>query len=290
MNKIKILTDSSCDIPSDLERKYNITSLSFSINLEEQTFLEKIDITNEEFLEILSKSETIPTTSQITSSRFLTSFNSIYNQGFEEIIYISINSLGSNTYNSALSARELFFEEHPNSINKFKIHIIDSKNYSLSYGYPVIESAKKALNSITSEEIIRYLEDWFSCVEVYFIPLSLKYVKKSGRISAAKAFIGEIMGLRPLISIIDGHTSVIEKVRGEKNIITSILNYAKNRMIPETPYALIYGNIKEKKEIFIKEAQKTLGQKAGIHGFAGACITCNTGPNLVGIAIKGKKR
>lgn len=290
MNKIKILTDSASDIPLELEQKYNIKVLSFPIIIDDKSCLERIDFTATEFYDILLNTPKIPTTSQITSITFLDEFNNIKNEGYNEIIYICINSGGSSTFNSALMAKKQFFEDNTNLMDEFKIHIIDSKCYTMAYGYAVVEAAKKVVEGLSSDKIISFLKNWFDKTEIYFAPYNLDFVKKSGRISAAHAFVGEIIGLRPIISFIDGQATVIEKVRGDKAIITSLLKHAKAKMDPSSDYITIKTLLEDEANELNKKAQNELnGNHVGCF-YAGAAISINAGPKFLGIAIQGKNR
>ncbi|MBR6670044.1 MAG: DegV family protein, partial [Ruminococcus sp.] len=96
---------------------------------------------------------------------------------------------------------------------KISIKVIDSNGYTGMYGYPVTEAAKKVAKGTDAESIIAYLEEWFSCITAYFVPMTLKYAKKSGRISAAAAFAGELLGLKPVIEMVNGGSIIHEKIR-----------------------------------------------------------------------------
>ena len=106
---------------------------------------------------------------------------------------------------------------------KLEIHIVDSGTYSLAYGWPTMQAAKMAKSGKSVEEILLWLEDYFSSVEIYLGCYTLEYAKKSGRISAAAAFVGDVLGLRPIIAMIGGGTKVVDKVRGEKNVAPRLL-------------------------------------------------------------------
>lgn len=288
MNKIKILTDSACDIPVELETEYDIKILPFSIAVGDDSYFEREDFTITEFYDMLAKAPKIPSTAQITQIRFFEEFEKIEQEGYQEVIYISINSKGSGTYNSSIMAKNEFEETYPNS--DFKIHIVDSKTYTAAYGYPVIEAAKKVRKGINSNEIIAYLEDWFDSVEIYFAPYTLEFVKKSGRVPVAAAFVGELMGLRPIISIIDGETKIVEKVRGDKAIIPALLKHSKNAMIPKTPYIIMKTTLENEAIEVSNQAKKSIGYDNEGSFQAGACIAINAGYKLIGIIVKGKKR
>ena len=214
MRRIKILTDSACDISAEHEETLDIRVLGFPIIVDGKDYIERETLSNEEFYEMLATSKELPVTSQISSFRFVEAYKEIFESGYAEVICVTISSTGSNTYNSALLAKDNFYDENPQAIDKFKIHVVDSLTYTAGYGYAVIEAAKKAKKGCSSDEIIAFLKDWFSCVEIYFSPYSLEQVKRSGRVSCAAAFMGELLGLRPLIQMVDGTSNTLEKIRG----------------------------------------------------------------------------
>ena len=289
MQRIKIMSDSACDISAYLEKEFSIDIMCFPIIIDGKDYIERETLTNEQFYEALSTSIEAPVTSQITSFRFLDEYKKIYNEGYKEIINITISSSGSNTYNSAVLARNTFFEENPEAKSFFKIHVVDSLSYTAGYGYVVVEAAKKARKGCSSEEIISYLKDWFSCVEIYFAPYSLEQVKRSGRVSCAAAFMGELLGLRPLIQMVDGKSHVLEKIRGNKNIIPRIAATATKNMIPQTPYIIIKGNVDEHAIELEKEMIKKVGYPAEMTIQIGAAVANNAGAEVAGITIKANK-
>ena len=220
--------------------------------------------------------------------QFLEAYEEIWREGYTDVIYVSINSKGSATYGNSLMAREEFFETHPEAREHFSIYAVDSRNYTIAYGYPVVEAAKKAEKGASPEEIVAYLEDWFSCCRIYFAPYSLEFVKKSGRVSCAAAFVGELMGLKPIISFVDGESKTVAKVRGDKAVIPAILKLAKERMIPHTPYCIIGGSVQEYIDTMDAESRKLFGYGSSMTTTAGAAISINAGHKIIGIIIKEK--
>ena len=132
------------------------------------------------------------------------------------------------------------------------------------------------------------MEDWFSCCRIYFAPYSLEFVKKSGRVSCAAAFVGELMGLKPIISFVDGESKTVAKVRGDKAVIPAILKLAKERMIPHTPYCIIGGSVQEYIDEMDAESRKLFGYGSSMTATAGAAISINAGHRIIGIIIKEK--
>ena len=284
MQKIKILTDSTCDIPVDKQKEYGIDIMNFTVIVDGEEYRERQDFTSTEFYEMVEKSKELPKTSQLTTAEILEKYKELEAQGWTDIIYVTICSTGSATYNNALNAAAQF-EEHPSNT---KIHVVDSLGYSGMYGYAVMQAALMSQKGSTAQEIVDYLKEWTPRYEAHFVPLSLKYVKKSGRITAAAAFAGELLGLRPLIKLTGGGSFVTQKIRGEKNIIPKIIEDAKQNMQPHTPYLIIVGNNREISEQLEKEMIKEFGYPAEYYNEIGATVTCNTGPGMVGLIFRRK--
>ena len=171
--KVKLITDSASDITLEDEKKYGIDIMPFDITLGDESLRERVDFTAPEFLEMIDKSEFLPKTSQITEIRFEEKFEHYYNEGYDAIIMVLINSTGSKTYENALLARKNLLEEHP-EMAKMRIEIIDSHCYSLGYGYPVIEAAKKLIAGQSVDNVVAYLTDMFNNCEIYIIGFNLR--------------------------------------------------------------------------------------------------------------------
>ena len=263
--------------------------MPFEITLGNESLRERVDFTAPEFLEMIDKSEFLPKTAQITSMRFEEKFEHYFNEGYDALIVVLINSTGSKTYENALLAKKNLLEEHP-EMAKMRIEILDSHCYSLGYGYPVVESAKKLIAGQSVDNVVAYLTDMFNNCEIYIIGFNLRHMKKSGRINAAAAFLGELMGLKPLISLIDGESEVVKKSRGEKNAITDAVQYISGRAIPETPWEILRTSVTALEDDFIKQYSAKVGRPPEMQSIAGAAVASNTGPYIIGVIIRGNAR
>ncbi|MGN0613481.1 MAG: DegV family protein [Porcipelethomonas sp.] len=291
MQKIKILTDSTCDIPAEDEKRLGIRILNFPVTVDGEAYRERQDFTNEQFYEMTDNAKEMPKTSQLTTIEIAEAFKELYREGWTDVIYVTISSTGSATYNNAKSAVIQFNEETAGSGKpKMRIYIVDSKGYSGMYGYAVMQAAEKARRGENPEDIVDYLVDWTSRSEAHFVPMSLKYVKKSGRITAAAAFVGELLGLRPIIKLAGGGSEILEKIRGEKNIIPKLLADAEKNMEPDTPYLVVCGRDRTLSQKLADEMTKKFGYPPEYFNQIGAAVTCNTGPDLVGLIFRGKSK
>lgn len=288
MSRIMILTDSCCDLSKETIEELGITVLPFEITFCGETFHEIFDKSTKEFYDMMLKSDEIPKHSQLSPLTFEETYTRLYNEGYTDIISVSINSEGSGTFNNSIIGKNDFYEKNPDA--KMRIFNIDSRCYTVFYGYPIMEAVKKIRKGAEAEDIVAYLEDWFNICAIYAVPYSLKYARKSGRISAAAAFAGELLGLKPIIEFADNKTTTIEKIRGEKSIVPKLADCAEKRMTPQTPYIIIHGRDDTLAKELEKEMIKRTGRKAEMFANIGAVVASNIGADLVAVLVRRKSK
>lgn len=288
--KIKFITDSASDIPDELLLEYDIDMMSIPIVVDGREYLERRSFTIHEFYKILARSEEIPKTSRVPLDDYLKAYKRAYSEGYTDIINVTINGKGSSTIESARLASNAFFESVPEAKGKFSIHVVDSMIYTMAYGHPIVEGVKMAREGKSADEILDYLYDYFNSVEVYLACFKLDYAKKSGRITAAAAFVGDVLGLRPIISFVDGVTKIVTKVRGEKQLLQQLIKcYEANRESPDSFVMVVGGDVPEYGFSVQQALQTRLKREIPLY-YAGASITINTGTQIVAIVCCGKKR
>ena len=187
-------------------------------------------------------------------------------------------------------AAEEFYSAHPEAKGKFTIYNIDGESYTGAYGYAVVQGAMKATKDVSAADIVAFMEDWIKNCVIFFAPYTLKYAKKSGRIPSAAAFVGEVMGLRPIMRIHD-HAIVTEtKVRGDKAIVPKILDLTVKEMIPQTPYCIVYGNDESVRDEMVQAMTKKVGYPPAECYQIGAAIAINAGPKVTGVIFKAQNK
>ena len=290
MSKIMIVTDSCCDLSKETIEELGITVLPFTLTMGGETFREIFDKSTQEVYDLMASSDEIPKHSQISPLTFEETYKKIYDEGYTDVISVSINSQGSGTYNNSIIGKDDFFENNPEANGKMRIFNIDSKSYTVLYGYPIMEAVKKIRKGASVEEIVAYFDDWFRVSAIYAVPYNLKYARKSGRISAAKAFAGELLGLKPIIEFADGETNTVDKIRGEKNIVPKLVECVEKRMTPQTPYIMLHGRDDTLAKEIEKELIKRTGRKAETYQSIGAVVSANIGPDIVAVLIRRKDK
>ena len=290
MSKVLLMTDSASDITREDEEKYGIKVVNFKLAVGDKSYTARVDFDNNGLYEILDSYDGIPSTSQITSFEFYDLYKQAYEDGYTDVIYVSINSKGSATYNNSVLAKEDLYEKHPEIKEKLTIYNIDGRSYTGAYGYPVIQGAIKAQKGASAEEIVAFINDWIENCVIFFGMYSLKYAKKSGRIPAAAAFVGEVMGLRPVSRIQHNQITTESKVRGDKALIPKILELTKNEMIPQTPYCIVYGSDTDVRDEMEAAMTRNIGYPPVYSFQIGAEVSVNSGPKVVGVIFKSQKK
>ena len=289
MNKLAILTDSSCDIPQEMADQYGIDIMSFHILLDGVDYLERKSVTNQEFYDLMRKAKGVPSTAAITPLQFCEKYCQYVDEGYTDVIHVPINRSGSSTYNNALMAQDLLREERPE--HHLKIHLIDPHTYSMAFGWYLCEMARKLRNGAEISHAIYEFEDKMNCMEIILGPYSLKQMKKSGRISAAAAFAGELLGLRPIITLIDGKTTVENKVRGDEKVVPAMVDLCKKRTqgLEDVEYLLGYTDVTQIEDL-TRACRKAFGHPPLDVFHLGGVVSSNTGPDVVALVYVGHPR
>ena len=130
-------------------------------------------------------------------------------------------------------------------------------------------------------DILAYFSDWFDRVEIYFTPFSFDFVKRSGRVSGTAAFVGEALGIRPIVSIIEGKTRTAATLRGDGKVVGGFLKTFQERCQKDTPYGILVGTMGEMAKELSQRLEVLAGYPpVGIYQ-AGPAITINGGPKLL---------
>jgi len=214
MSKIKIITDSTSDLPKGIAKAYDIEVLPLTIFFDKDEYKDWLDIAPKVFFERMRNSEKLPTTSQVNPNSFKEKYENFL-KDYDEIISIHLSSDASGTYNSAMIAREMVSED--------RITVIDTRNYTYGFGQMVLEAAKMAEEGKSKEEIISRINYLIDNVKTLFVVDTLEYLRKGGRLSATKATIGTLLNLKPILTVDNGKIVAIDKARGMKKALKRIV-------------------------------------------------------------------
>lgn len=281
--KVKLMTDSACDISPEDEARYDIEILSFSVTLDGKSYTSRKDFSCDAFYRMMENYDGIPTTAQITPFVLLETFERVWQEGYSDLIYVSINADGSATYGNAEMAAREFYDTHPEARDHFHIRLIDSGSYTMCYGYGIIQAARQLEEGQNAAQIEAFLRQWCSQAVALFTPYTLRYAAKSGRIPSAAAFVGDALGIKPLMQVFDHSITTVGKVRGERQVIPTLIQRARDDMQPDSPYLVIYGSDPSLRDAMAAQLTQAMGREPDAFCQIGPEIAINAGPRLTGI-------
>ena len=214
MQRIKIITDSTCDLNKHVIDTYNIEVLPLLVNVENQTYRDGEDITLQEYLHKVKNSKEFPTTTQVNPHRFYECYKKYLDEGYK-IVSIHLSSKMSGTYQSACMAKAMLETED--------IVVIDSYNVTSGLGLLVLKACKFKEEGYNIFEIEERIKEIIPHIKSSIAFDSLDNLVKGGRLSKTVGAIGGLLGIKLILTIKDGEMAVIDKVRGSKKAIKTIL-------------------------------------------------------------------
>ena len=289
MEKIIIVTDSASDISVEQEKKYGIEVIPFTLAFGEKIYTSRVDYDNEKLYQMLAEYDDIPKSSQITAYTFEEKLKEFYEKGYTDVVFVLINSMGSATYNNSMMAIDSFYEEYPEAEEKMHIYTHDGRSYTGAYGYPVVNAAKMVMEGKKIKEINDYLADLLKKREIYFGIYDLKYASKSGRIPSAAAFIGDKLGIKPVMKIWDREITTAGTCRGEKKLIAKLAQMSVADMEVGSPYQVVYGCDLKCRDDMIKKMTDLVGYGPDDCYQIGAEVSANAGPRIAGVIFNAKQ-
>lgn len=213
---IKIVTDSTSDIPKELIDFYNIDVVPLTVNFKDKSYLDKIEIDTNEFYSKLKECDKLPTTSQASPSLVYDVINKNLVEG-HEVIGIFLSSKFSGTFNSAITAKYMA----NNSVN---VHLIDSKTACLGTCLLVLEACKMVREGKCCNDILKRIEILKDKVIVFGKLETLKYLEKGGRLTKGMALAGTLLNIKPILKVYNSKVEVVDKVRGKNRSIKWLEN------------------------------------------------------------------
>lgn len=286
---IKLITDSACDLSIDFIKENDIDVVSLMVNLNGEFIPDDLGQTlnHEDFFKLV-KEGAMPSTTQVNVGTFHEMFTKYVVEG-NYILYIGLSSALSGTVSSAITARNMVLEEHPDA----NIYVLDSLSVSVGEGVLVYKAVEMIKNNVPIEEIIDYLESIKRKVIHAITVDDLNHLKRGGRISGAVAAVGGLLGIKPTLKIDDeGRVVPTEKIKGRKKALKSLVQQIKTNgeNIEDQNIFICHADcIEDALEVkrMILEEYKV---KDIIITSIGAVIGTHGGPGTLGVVFIGEKR
>jgi DegV family protein with EDD domain len=217
MAQVRIVTDSTADIPLAIREQLGIEMVPLKVQFGNDTYYDNVDITPNEFYQKLSQCTELPTTSQPSPVEFLELYKEITTESDTKVVSIHLSSALSGTYQSAMLAKSLLDDQD-------KVTLIDSKSACYGLGLLVIAAAEAARDGKSIEEIQEIVAQLRKATRIYFILDTLEFLHKGGRIGKASAMFGSLLNIKPILTLDSGgEVDSVDKVRGQKKAVHRII-------------------------------------------------------------------
>ena len=274
---IKILCDSISDVPVEIIEKYKVEIVPLTVLFNGEEYLDRLDITNQEFYKMLRNSDSMPKTSQATYAQFKKYFDQ-YKDTDTQVLYIAGSSVASGTMQSAVLAKNDGYDN---------VTIFDTQSLAIGSALFVIKACELAEQGCSVEDIVSKLEAMRGTETVLFSVDTLEYLKKGGRISSVKASIGSLLNIKPILTVQDGLVAQKSQVRGKKQIFsafTSHLTEQYGEKLDKKTIIVGYGDNIEDLEIMKKSVLEKI-QANDVYFVNIGCVVCShSGPGILGIS------
>lgn len=285
MNNFVILSDSSCDLPEDLKKEYNIDVVPFYVSFDKENYLkENIDININDFYKKVTNEKIIPKTSLPSMEDYSNHFKKHLENGLDILCFTLCSEL-SGSYQSAVNAANIILEDYPDR----KILVIDSKKATVAQGLLVIEASKMQKAGFSLEETYQKMENLKQEGIIIFTIDSLEHLQKGGRIGKASALAGSLLNIKPILLLLNGVLEPHSKVRGRKKSLSEVLKIFDEYIDKDiSKYQIAIAHAYCKDEAI--ELEKALNEKYNINLSypifdIGITIGAHTGATAIGIGF-----
>lgn len=273
-NEIAWVTDSTSSLSEDFIKNNHIYVVPLSIIFGEESYLEGVDITAEDFYPKLAASKVLPKTSQPAIGEFVELYKEL-KEKYKHAIAIHASSALTGTYQSSVAA---------SSMVDYKVEVIDSKIGSYPLGLMIEKGVALQKEGKSYDEIVSYLRTLPDKGNLYMAPGSLEQLHKGGRLSTTQVIIGSLIKLKLIVRFEDGKVVLFDKIRTEKKVKERLFQILKEQAPNIKEASVIHGNVKELAEEWREELQQRFPQISFTTTIFSPVPGTHTGQGTIGLA------
>lgn len=266
-----IVTDSTTSLPPGVRERpdLRVVPLTFHFGPDE-TYLDKVDMSNAEFYERLRESDEFPTTSQPPAGAFVEAYEAL--SAYDDILVLTISSKFSGTYDSAVAAAGMV-DQH--------VEVVDTKSAEMGSGLILRQALRTIDEGGSFEDVRRAAERAIRNCNIFFAVGTLEYLHRSGRIGRAQRLVGTALDIRPVLKVEDGEVVPYKRTRGRKRQMAAIVDAVKPAAAAGRE--LYFGHVDAPEQL--SELAEALGVEEKLVAEIGGVVGCHVGPGAYGVAF-----
>jgi DegV family protein with EDD domain len=274
MPGVRIVTDSACDLTDQLVKEHNVTVVPLKIRFGETEFEDRRQLNPTEFWERCRGKGALPETSAPSPGAFRAGYQQAVDDGADAVLCLSISSRVSGTYDSARTAAD-DFDAKP-------VQVIDTYSLTMGQGLLVIAAAEDAANGTGLEEIVAATKDRIGRTRLYGVLGGLEHLQRGGRIGGARALLGSLLNIKPVIQLKDGEVAEESKQRTRARALTYLIDKVKADQ-PVERIAVAEGACDDFADVMAR-VRDIATEHPLLSVELGPVVGTHAGPNTVGIA------
>ena len=277
MSHVAIVTDSASDLPPDAAAAQSITVVPLVVSFGAESFRPNVDLTTDAFWERMTAPDApFPTTAAASPGDFKTAFEAAFERGADAVVCVDVSGDLSGTLKAAQVARDMLPDR--------EIHVVDSRTASMGVGQLAQMGAELAAAGVSAAEIARVLEERKADVDLFVALDTLEYLKRGGRISGARAAVGTMLSIKPIITVQAGIVENADRVRTRQKARERVLELL-------TAKPLERGALLHSTQADVEEFRDRFLQRSGLDPsrvqtmLIGPSVGPHLGPGCVGAVI-----
>ncbi|HHW27288.1 MAG TPA: DegV family protein [Firmicutes bacterium] len=281
MKTVQIVTDSTASLDPEVIRRHDISVVPLWVQVGEESYKDGVTLSTEEFYKKLD-GPVLPSTSSPPPGDFVEVYRRLAKKA-KDILSIHLSRDASATCQAA--------EVAATSVsNEADVTVYDSRSFSMGIGFLAMEAARSAVQGLSKDQIIAKLDSLRDRVYTYVAIPTLKYLRKSGRVTQGQAILASILSIKPVLEIRDGIVKVVDHVRTYSGALARLLDLAQEKAgnVP-TVVAVMHANAREEAEKFAVLVKKRLNVKELFIGEMGPVLAVHGGPGMIGIVFYNDK-
>lgn len=285
---VRVVTDSTSDLPPEVARAHGIHVVPVLVLFDDRVYHDGVDLKAKEFYELLEKGRVHPRTNPTPKADFLDVYRTLAPQ--KDVVSIHVSGKLSQTVANAREAADEglpLYQELRGQAERVTLRVVDSRSVSLGLGMMALFAARMARRGVEPEAIVDRLEAMRERMHVLFVVDTLEYLARGGRIGKARALVGNLLGIKPILGVVDGEVVPVDRVRGGRAAHPKLVDLLRERVDPGRPVVATIAHAKAPvwADRLRGLLEKSFQVKEILIGEMGPVVAANAGPGTVGVAL-----